>query len=759
MRFSCLGNSSWRVISLLAILLAACSGNESGTPGEAGLTSLLDIQDEAPGENCVAGGYMIIAGIDDNGNGTLDADEVDTSILICNGETGNDGTDGNDGCSSLIEILNEEPGENCADGGKKIVVGTDDGLAADGTTAGEACDGILDPGEIDQVNYLCLPEPGPALGTVFITVTTGMHEDAAVGDSTAPSFCLTSQHCYGPLNHDGPDDYARGLTDTYRIENIPLTPSQIEEITFQANGSDGWQPTCIEVQWNGYPLYCNDALEPFWLQTDGDATWTAQDSEGNTVIQYAGCSRGTCHPAEIVAGPIMGALTSTSAKIWVRTALRQEVEVRIHANSEDLPFSDAVALGLPHYDDDYAITLDVTDLEPSSLYYYSVSVGSMTTAPKPFLTPPALGTSQSFKFAMGSCTKVSVDPQQLVFDEIRESDPAFFLFLGDNHYANSGSLDRLRSYQKQARAVAARAEFLKSVPVYATWDDHDFIENNSGGVGFCDVNDTILNDDEEAYCGELTPPADTRFNENPATLLSKRDNALKAFKESWPNPEFGLPNTKGVFHSFSYGDADFFMLDSRYHRTPEFVPGTHSAVAKGVRLPAEEREMFGSEQIHWLKEKLMASTATFKFLASGSTWNEDGSYDSFAYFDVEREGLFDFIAEQNITGVIFLSGDIHRSGFTTAVPQNKAVTGGYDFPELISSPMANTNGGTCAMDGSEDYATTYATQCFNSGNYFMTIEVDTTLSDPRAVAKLFNASGVLQGTPQEIRLSQLTTTE
>ena len=63
------------------------------------------------------------------------------------------------------------------------------------------------------------------------------------------------------------------------------------------------------------------------------------------------------------------------------------------------------------------------------------------------------------------------------------------------------------------------------------------------------------------------------------------------------------------------------------------------------------------------------------------------------------------------------------------------------------------------MDGSEDYATTHATQCFNDGHYFMTLEVDTTLSDPKVVAKIFDQSGALRSTPHEVRLSELTTAQ
>lgn len=742
------------------LLVAGCKESQSENPpagdaGPQGLSSLIRTEEEPPGENCESGGTRVSAGIDENANSVLDDHEVTSVVYICHGDTGATGVPGADGCDSLIVIEDEPPGQNCPAGGKKITVGTDDGVSSSGESSGSACDGILDLGEVDQVEYLCFPEDDSGLATVLLTVTTGMHENAGVADAAAPSFCLRNDMCFGPLNHAGPDDYARGLTDTYRIENVELSLSEIEEITFKANGSDGWQPTCIEVQWNGNPLYCNDSLDSVWVQTDGDVAWTAQDSIGDNLVHFDGCVRGTCYPSEVAAGPIVGAVTSHSANVWVRAAVQHLVEIRVSENLADLEFSEPVVSASPRHQDDYALTLRVNDLSPSTLYYYNVRIGATTTVPRAFSTAPPVGSQEPFTFVTGSCTRLARDDEQIVFSAMQSMNPEFFLFLGDSHYANSGSLERLRAFQRRIRTVPARAEFLASVPVYATWDDHDFIQNNSGGVGHCDIEGTVLNGDEEAFCGETRPPANPSFNEDASNFLSKRDNALKAFKENWPNPAFGTAGTAGVFFSFTFGDVEFFVLDSRYHRTQEFVPGTHSAFEAGTRLAQSERKMFGDEQLDWLKQALRASTATFKFLASGSTWSDQGSNDSFAYFDVEREALFDFIAAENISGVILLSGDIHRSGFVPVAPANKAFTGGYDFPELISSPLANSNGGNCSLDGSQDYATTLATQCFNAGHYFMTIEVDSSLIDPKVVARVYSSGGSLQGTPLEIRLSEL----
>ena len=71
----------------------------SGTDGDSGNQSLIKTTVEAAGDNCTNGGIKIETGIDTNGDGTLDNDEVNTSQTkyLCNGTDGTDGTDGEDG--------------------------------------------------------------------------------------------------------------------------------------------------------------------------------------------------------------------------------------------------------------------------------------------------------------------------------------------------------------------------------------------------------------------------------------------------------------------------------------------------------------------------------------------------------------------------------------------------------------------------------------------------------------------------------------
>lgn len=56
-----------------------------GADGLDGLTALVRLLDEAAGDNCAKGGYLIQSGLDFNANAQLDSNEVSDSRYICNG--------------------------------------------------------------------------------------------------------------------------------------------------------------------------------------------------------------------------------------------------------------------------------------------------------------------------------------------------------------------------------------------------------------------------------------------------------------------------------------------------------------------------------------------------------------------------------------------------------------------------------------------------------------------------------------------------
>ncbi|WP_203256358.1 DUF7151 family protein [Hyunsoonleella ulvae] len=103
--------------------------------GVDGNNSLTKITDEAAGANCENGGLKIDTGVDTNGNGTLDDEEVRATAYACNGVDGN---------ISLVNVTDEAAGENCENGGVKIDSGVDDNG-----------NGTLDDDEITVTRFIC----------------------------------------------------------------------------------------------------------------------------------------------------------------------------------------------------------------------------------------------------------------------------------------------------------------------------------------------------------------------------------------------------------------------------------------------------------------------------------------------------------------------------------------------------------------------------------------------------------------------------
>jgi alkaline phosphatase D len=137
--------------------------------------------------------------------------------------------------------------------------------------------------------------------------------------------------------------------------------------------------------------------------------------------------------------------------------------------------------------------------------------------------------------------------------------------------------------------------------------------------------------------------------------------------------------------------------------------------------------MLGDAQFEWLLEGLKNSNARFKVIASGSTLHHS-EVDGWRIYTFSRHRLFDAIKENQISGVMYLSGDMHRS---LVWEHHESDRVGYPMIEVMSSGI--TNGRDLS---------------------FATIDFDTTRDDPTARVRIILGDGKVR-TDKTWKLSQL----
>jgi alkaline phosphatase D len=184
----------------------------------------------------------------------------------------------------------------------------------------------------------------------------------------------------------------------------------------------------------------------------------------------------------------------------------------------------------------------------------------------------------------------------------------------------------------------------------------------------------------------------------------------------------GADDAAPIYSSFRWGSAaEFFILDNRTYRSPvEYCqlpsgdrdnlatigrPDTDprlGALRETLSYPAEAdsaclsaledpaRTLLGDEQKEWLKEGLRESDATFKFIVVGVPIQELYvlPFDRWEGYPAERQEILNFLAEEEITNVIFLATDIHGS-FINEVSADIVSGAPPVAVEVVTGPIAS----------------------------------------------------------------------
>ncbi len=375
------------------------------------------------------------------------------------------------------------------------------------------------------------------------------------------------------------------------------------------------------------------------------------------------------------AGPMLGYASIREATVWVQTTAPAAVELRYW------PLGEAASLGprlpapggaspapLPSpkppspgsvtvhtvAEREHTATFRIEGLEPNTRYGYALRVGGHevpSPSPRSFATQPLWQfrhQAPDFTAMIGSCLYVN-DPaydrpgtpygsEHEILTAMAAQKPDLMIWLGDNTYTREVDFftaGGLRYRYRHDRALPELAPLLAAAPHYATWDDHDFGPNDSDGS------------------------------------FTLKDESLRLFGLYWPAVRYGLPDVAGVFQKFSWSDVDYFLLDDRYHRKPNDWP------------EGPDRRMLGEAQMSWLREALVASNATFKVVALGNqVLNPLSVGESLTRYPVEYQELLDTIRKARVEGVVFVSGDVHRTELLQVQPE-----GLYPLYDFTSSPL------------------------------------------------------------------------
>jgi alkaline phosphatase D len=214
--------------------------------------------------------------------------------------------------------------------------------------------------------------------------------------------------------------------------------------------------------------------------------------------------------------------------------------------------------------------------------------------------------------------------------------------------------------------------FNAEVPQLVQWDDHETTNN--------------------WYPGEMLL-SDDRYTVKSASLLAAR--AKRAFFEYTPI-RYDLSDPERLYRAFSYGPAlDIFMIDKRSYRGPN--------TANRQPAASDTTAFLGHAQIRWLKQQLLASTATWKVIASDMPIGlivRDGkeAFENVTNGDgpalgreLEIAELLRFIKANGIMNVVWLTADVHYAAAHYYDPSQAQFTDFTPFWEFVSGPL---NAGT-----------------------------------------------------------------
>ncbi len=351
--------------------------------------------------------------------------------------------------------------------------------------------------------------------------------------------------------------------------------------------------------------------------------------------------------------PVVGAVTTSSATIKFRTAAAGDVAIE-YASNRDFNNSTTTSKVSTSSSGDYTGSISITGLSSDTMYWHRLVVDDVAQTPTYVQKFKTLAAGNDCKLAFFADVG-NVDSATAVYRRGKDDGAVLALQIGDLDHRDPTSLATARAMHRDMKDASKKhgAKFAENIltkmGLIKMWDDHDY-----------------CGQDEDRFC-------------------SWRSDAWQAFKEHWPT--YTLANgSNGLWHSFTCGDAEVFVLDTRSQRDDNTdTDNSSKSMLDGALIADDQKD--------WLKNGLNNSTKTWKIVVSSVTSNTSARPASDDHwnggFSTEATEMKNYISNQSITGVVMVSGDIHTGGGV-----DDGTNSSWDVPELTvaHTNLANGNG-------------------------------------------------------------------
>ena len=417
-----------------------------------------------------------------------------------------------------------------------------------------------------------------------------------------------------------------------------------------------------------------------------------------------------------------GDVRQTSAVLWTRTDLETWLKADVSTDPGFAPAATMSPLLVARASNDLVGKTVVSGLLAGQQYYYRFRRGYSVSETGTFRTAPEAGVSQGLRFAFSGDSDATQIGGERAFGDFLALDSAlaegvdFFAYVGDTVNADSElrpegparTLDDYRAVHRLNRLVPAFRRLMAGSSVYTIWDDHEVYNNfdaetvspyrySYGRRAFLENMPLLSSTLSDPAC--VAPPLFRTFNwgtEANIIVLDER-SCRSASAEAACLVEVA-PKVFATDLAPTLPEQQRTSLNSTLPDTlkPRMQPLPPPGCLEAIRDPA--RTMLGTAQKEAFKAALLNSTARFKFVVNEVLIQQIFSqpYDKWEGYAAEREEILNFIRGNEITGVIFLTADLHASlvndvfidTFTDSqVVAQEFVTGPIGAPTWAEHPL------------------------------------------------------------------------